>query len=288
MGSRPFPKLPAGPTHTHHPAAAEPPKAWPGSSSPSPSQTLLMQVEGTGLQWVLDPSSTLLPKRDSLATASSAPPEGRAPRAGHAQRARRLRAGLQRLGMRRGRSACGRGSWTEHAHGLLPDPAIRADGRGGRPGAAPGRAPSTCEKNPRREEAPPTPIHTRQHLWPTCQRSWRLLPPPRSHALLPFPAPWVLSKPRVPPSPPPSPLPGLQADLSGENAPTHSPLVPFPGLPLLSSEKTGIPGLPEAACLRAQPWPQPLRTAHSGGAPATRRWQLLRSPTPPDRTCALR
>lgn len=132
MGSLSSPKLPAGPTHAHHPAAAEPPKAWPGCPSPSPSQTLHMQVEETGLQWVLDPSSTLFPKRDSSHGQLSAAC-GQGSRAGHAQRARRLRAGLPRSGMRRERSACGRGSWTEHAHGLLPDSAIRAgEGRAAR------------------------------------------------------------------------------------------------------------------------------------------------------------
>lgn len=91
-----------------------------------------MQAEETGLQWVLNPSSTLFPKRDSLATDSSAPPAGRAPRAGHAQKARRLRAGLLRLGMRRGRSACGRRSWTEHAHGLRPSDQSGREGRAAR------------------------------------------------------------------------------------------------------------------------------------------------------------
>lgn len=109
LGSLSSPKLPAGPTHAHHPAAAEPPKAWPGCPSPSPSQTLHMQVEETGLQWVLDLSSTLFPKRDSShgqlsaacgqgspgwACAEGAPPAGRASAFGHAQRAQRLRARL--------------------------------------------------------------------------------------------------------------------------------------------------------------------------------------------------
>lgn len=70
-----------------------------------------------------------------------------------------MRSGLPGQDMRRGRTACGRVSWAEHAHGLLPDPPIGAGRRGGRPGAAPGRAPSTCEKSPRREGAPRTP-HT--------------------------------------------------------------------------------------------------------------------------------
>lgn len=147
--------------------------------------------------------------------------------------------------MRRGRAACGPG-FRVRACAESAAPAGEAPGlsmrtassqtqrsepeRGGRPGAAPGRAPFTCEKSPRREEAPPTPTHTRQPPRPPCQRAWLLLPPPRSHPLLPFPAPPVLSKPRVSSSPPPSALPGLQADLSGENHPaTHTapPLVPF-------------------------------------------------------------
>lgn len=245
MGSLSSPKLPAGPTHAHHPAAAEPPKAWPGCPSPSPSQTLHMQVEETGLQWVLDPSSTLFPKRDSS----------------HGQLSAACGQGSPGLGMRRGRAACGPG-FRVRACAESAAPAGEAPGlsmrtassqtqrsepeRGGRPGAAPGRAPFTCEKSPRREEAPPTPTHTRQPPRPPCQRAWLLLPPPRSHPLLPFPAPPVLPKPRVSSSPPPSALPGLQADLSGENHPaTHTapPLVPFSRLPLLSGEKAGVPGL---------------------------------------------
>lgn len=103
-----------------------------GAHPPLPVKRCICRLRKQGCSgcWIHLPLS--FPK-GTVATDSSAPPAGRAPRAGHAQRARRLRAGLPRSGMRRERSACGRGSWTEHAHGLLPDSAIRArEGRAAR------------------------------------------------------------------------------------------------------------------------------------------------------------
>lgn len=112
-------------------------------------------------------------------------PAGRAPGAGHAQRAGRPREGLPGLGMRRGRTArrpgsrgwaCAKSAPPEGgAHELSMRKASsqihqsEEAGGGDRP-AVPGRVASTCAKLPTAEPRAQLPCR------PTCQKTWRVVP----------------------------------------------------------------------------------------------------------------
>lgn len=80
------------------------------------------------------------------------PPAGGAPGAGHAQRTHRPQAGLPGPGMRRGCTACGRGSRAEHAQGLSQ---TRQSGEGGRP--SPGDSGVAGAEPPGAVSEPPAP-----------------------------------------------------------------------------------------------------------------------------------